>query len=146
MAWCGSLWRSPTWIPWFTKDSPVDLHAAHNTTSVYPPGRMYPMLPERLSTDLTSLNAGEDRLAMVVEMDVDRTGAVRASDNYRAWVHNRAKLAYDALGAWFAARGTPRQRMLAVPGLAENLRLQDVRRPAPARDAPYPRCAAVGDD
>ncbi|MFO7695811.1 MAG: RNB domain-containing ribonuclease [Anaerolineae bacterium] len=107
------------------KDSPIDLHAAHNTTSVYPPGRVYPMLPERLSTDLTSLNPGEDRLALVVEMEVGSDGTVVASDNYRARVHNRAKLAYNALGAWFAGEGPAPAAMTAVPGLAENLRLQD---------------------
>jgi VacB/RNase II family 3'-5' exoribonuclease len=107
------------------KGSPVDRHAAHNTTSVYPPGHIFPMLPERLSTDLTSLNPGQDRLAMVIEMDVASDGAVRRSSIYRALVHNRAQLAYPSVGAWLAAEGPAPAAMTAVPGLAENVRLQD---------------------
>lgn len=107
------------------QDSPVDQHAAHNTTSVYPPGRVFAMLPERLSTDLTSLNPGVDRLAMVVEFDVDSQGTIQHARNYRARVRNQAKLAYNAVGAWLAAEGPAPAAMLGVPGLADNIRLQD---------------------
>ena len=58
------------------------------------------MLPERLSTDLTSLNPDADRLAMVVEMTVDESGSVTRSSIYRATVRNHAKLAYNAVAAW----------------------------------------------
>jgi len=108
-----------------SKDSPVDQHAAHNTTSVYPPGRVFAMLPERLSTDLTSLNPGVDRLAMVVEFDVDSHGTIQNARNYGARVRNHAKLAYNALGAWLAGEGPAPAAMLGVPGLADNIRLQD---------------------
>src|SRR5215831_3483284 len=79
------------------KGSPVDRHAALNTTSVYTPAVVFPMLPERLSTDLTSLADHEDRLSVVVEMVVSEAGDIRSSDVYGAQVHNRAKLAYNGV-------------------------------------------------
>ncbi len=85
--------------------SAVDAHAGVNTTSVYTPGRIFPMLPDRLSTDLTSLNPAEDRLAVVVGMTVDAGGAVVAEDVRRALVHNHAKLAYPSVGAWLQGEG-----------------------------------------
>jgi exoribonuclease-2 len=105
--------------------SALDAHAGVNTTSVYTPPRNFPMLPERLSTDLTSLNADQDRLAMVVEMTVDASGAIAAEGVNRALVRNRAKLAYNGLGAWLEGAGTLPAAAAAVRGLADNLRLQD---------------------
>ena len=105
--------------------SAVDAHAGVNTTSVYTPGRIFPMLPDRLSTDLTSLNPAEDRLAVVVGMTVDAGGAVVAEDVRRALVHNHAKLAYPSVGAWLQGEGDMPPALAAVEGLAENLRLQD---------------------
>ena len=104
--------------------SAIDAHAGVNTTSVYTPGRIFPMLPDRLSTDLTSLNAGEDRLAVVVGMTVDDEGAVVAEDVRRALVHNHAQLAYPSVGAWLEKLGPMPPALTAVPGLAENVRLQ----------------------
>ena len=66
------------------RDTPVDQHAAHNTTSVYTGAQIFPMLPERLSTDLTSLNENEDRVAMIVDILVKADGSVDAGDVYRA--------------------------------------------------------------
>ena len=105
--------------------SPADLHAGHNTTSVYTAGQIYPMLPERLSTDLTSLAPGQERLAVVVEMTVAPDGGVTAPDLYRARLVNRAKLAYDAVAAWLDGRGPAPAPLAALPGLDEQLRLQD---------------------
>ena len=107
------------------KGSAADKHAWHNTTSVYTGAEMFPMLPERLSTDLTSLNPGEDRLAMVVEMDISPDGTVVRSDVFRAAVHNHAKLAYNAVDAWIEDHGPMPERMEDVAGLAELVRLQD---------------------
>jgi VacB/RNase II family 3'-5' exoribonuclease len=104
--------------------SPIDVHARHNTTSVYTAATVFPMLPEKLSTDLTSLNPDENRLAMVVEMVVDADGVVQRSDIYRARVRNRAKLAYGSVAAWLDGRGAVPAAIAAVPGLAENLREQ----------------------
>ncbi len=83
------------------------------------------MLPERLSTDLTSLGEGEDRLAIVVEMEVADDGSVTSSDVYRAWVRNQAKLAYNGVGAWIEGKGPAPPRLAAVPGLDGQLRAQD---------------------
>lgn len=105
--------------------SAVDAHAAANTTSIYTPPQNFPMLPERLSTDLTSLGPGEDRLAVVVEMTVDGTGGTGASGVYRALVRNHAKLAYPAVGAWLGGDGDAPAAVGDVPGLADALRLQD---------------------
>ena len=83
------------------------------------------MLPEKLSTDLTSLREGEARLAILIEMVVAGDGTVQDSDIYRASVCNRAKLAYNSVAAWLDGRGPAPPRLLAVPGLDEQLRIQD---------------------
>lgn len=105
--------------------SAIDLHARTNTTSVYTAAGIFPMLPEKLSTDLTSLNEGEDRLAVVVEIEVDAGGTVGESEIYRALVRNRAKLAYNSVAPWLEGEGPAPAKLAAVPGLEENLRLQD---------------------
>jgi exoribonuclease-2 len=105
--------------------SAIDEHARHNTTSVYTAGGVFPMLPEQLSTDLTSLNPDRDRLALVIEMVVDADGAVQRSDIYRARVRNRAQLVYGSVGAWLEGTASMPAAVAAVPGLAENLRQQD---------------------
>ena len=107
------------------KDSPVDQHACLNTTSVYTSARIFPMLPERLSTDLSSLNAGQDRLALVTEMVIGPDAQVEHSRVYRARVHNRAKLAYDAVSAWIDGQGPLPEAAARVPGMDEQLRTQD---------------------
>ena len=108
-----------------TPGSALDGHAGRNTTSVYTPSQNFPMLPDRLSTDLTSLGQGSDRLAMVVELAVDAGGVTGATEAYRAVVRNQAKLAYPSVGAWLEGRGPLPPAAAAVPALAENLKLQD---------------------
>jgi len=107
------------------RGSAIDDHACSNTTSVYTVPRIFPMLPEKLSTDLTSLGEGQERVAMVVEMTVSVDGTLAASDVYRALVRNQAKLAYDSVGGWLEGRGPAPPRLAAVPGLDEQLRIQD---------------------
>lgn len=107
------------------KNSAIDGHAWKNTTSVYTAAEIFTMLPEKLSTDLTSLNYESDRLALVIEMIVDGDGSLKSSDIYRAVVRNRAKLAYNSVGDWLESRGPLPQGVKSVDGLAENLRLQD---------------------
>ena len=107
------------------KNSAVDLHARHNTTSVYTAAEIFPMLPPKLSNNLTSLNPDEDRMAIVVEMTIDSRGKMRKSSVVHAVVRNHAKLAYDAVSAWLSGTGSAPEAMLKIAGLDENIRLQD---------------------
>jgi exoribonuclease-2 len=107
------------------KNSAIDAHARTNTTSVYTSARVFPMLPERLCTDLTSLNLQQDRLAIVTEMIVDADGSVLDSTVHRARVRNHAKLAYDAVAAWIEGTGALPEAARAVPGMEQQLRTQD---------------------
>ena len=105
--------------------SAIDEHARHNTTSVYTAAEIFPMLPEKLSTDLTSLNFNEDRLAIVIEMVIGADGSLQDSNIYRARVRNHAKLAYNSVAAWLEGNGSVPEAIAAVNGLDENLRMQD---------------------
>jgi VacB/RNase II family 3'-5' exoribonuclease len=107
------------------KGSPIDEHARSNTTSVYTAGGTFTMLPERLCFDLTSLNAEEERLAVVVEMLVGKDGSIGASDVYRARVVNHAKLAYRSVGEWLEGDGEPPEPARHAPGVPEQIRMQD---------------------
>jgi VacB/RNase II family 3'-5' exoribonuclease len=105
--------------------SAIDKHARHNTTSVYTAAKIFPMLPEKISTDLTSLNFDKDRLAVVVEILVGPDGTLHGSDVYRACVHNHAKLTYENVAAWLENDLPIPEAISVVNGLAENLQLQD---------------------
>ena len=105
--------------------SALDGHARHNTTSVYTAATIFPMLPEKLSTDLTSLNEDSDRVAIVVDMVVEADGGLSSSAVSHAAVRNQAKLAYDSVGAALEGKA-------AMPGragsaeLTRQLQIQDV--------------------
>jgi VacB/RNase II family 3'-5' exoribonuclease len=107
------------------KGSPLDKHAFDNCTSVYTGVRVFPMLPEEISTGLTSLNQGEDRAVLVIEVVVEKDGTPRSHDVYRALAVNRAKLAYDSLGAWLEGTGPVPPAVASTKGLEEQLWLQD---------------------
>jgi len=107
------------------KGSAIDEHAAENTTSVYTGIVVFPMLPDRLSTDLTSLNEGEDRCAIVVELDVAANGTIAREDAYRALVRNRAKLAYEPVGLWLSGTAGIPRKIAGTPGLEDQVRLHD---------------------
>jgi VacB/RNase II family 3'-5' exoribonuclease len=106
------------------RGSPIDDHARQNTTSVYTAAQIFPMLPEKLSTDLTSLVHGEERLAVIMQMDVTADGDITASDIYRATVVNKAKLAYDSVASWLEGGGRAPPALEAA-GLQDQVRLQD---------------------
>ncbi len=105
--------------------SAIDSHASWNTTSVYTAGKMFPMLPDRLSTNLTSLSYDQDRPAIVIEMDVSGAGELLASDLYGAMVRNKAKLAYNNVAAWLDGLASLPAAALGVKDLEDNLRIQD---------------------
>jgi len=108
-----------------TMGTPLDQHAQHYASSVYTPAQIFPMLPERLSTDLTSLNPDEDRVAMVISFTVDADGAVSAGDVARALVRNRARLAYDSVSAWLDGNGPSPREMASAEGIDDQIRIQD---------------------
>lgn len=105
--------------------SNIDHHANINTATIYTIAELFPMLPEKLSTDMTSLRLGVDRYAVVIEMIVGDEGAVQQSDVYCATVFNYAKLDYNTLGAWLEGNGPIPSEVSKVEGLAENIQLQD---------------------
>jgi VacB/RNase II family 3'-5' exoribonuclease len=105
--------------------SNIDNHASLNTASIYTIAQIFPMLPEKLSTDLTSLRFDADRCAVVVDMVVGDDGTVQQSDVYCAAVCNHAKLEYESLAAWLEGTGPMPAEVSKVEGLAENIKLQD---------------------
>jgi VacB/RNase II family 3'-5' exoribonuclease len=107
------------------KNSVFEDHAKHNSTSVYTSALIFPMLPEKLSTDLTSLKYDSDRPAIVVEFVVADNGLITIPDIYPAVVHNKAKLAYNSTGAWLEGTGEIPNAIARVSGLDENLRMQN---------------------
>ena len=106
------------------KNSPIDNHAEQNTVTVYTESKIFPMLPEELSTDLTSLNQGVDRRAVVADMTIKENGDVPESTFYRALVHNYAQLAYENVGAWLDSKGEMPAKVANIQGLKEQLELQ----------------------
>jgi exoribonuclease-2 len=105
--------------------SPVDQHAAEQTTTVYTGVQTFSMLPEQLSTDLTSLNEQADRAAIVVEMVVRADGSTSQPDVYRAIVRNGAQLTYSAVGPWLEKSAPPPSKVAANDALQAQLKLQD---------------------
>lgn len=106
------------------KDSPIDRFAQKNTVSIYTAGKVFPMLPEHLSTDLTSLRESAARLAVVVELIVSDGGDVRTSDVFRAVLINRAKLSYEEIGAWLDETATIPESVSRIAGMEAQIRLQ----------------------
>jgi exoribonuclease-2 len=107
------------------KGTPIDQHARLNTTSVYTSARIFPMLPDQLSTDLTSLNPNEIRLALITEMEFRNNGALLHSSIYRGRVLNKAQLAYDAVSAWIEGEANLPEAAQRVHGMSAQIRTQD---------------------
>ncbi|MDD5658963.1 MAG: RNB domain-containing ribonuclease [Actinomycetota bacterium] len=107
------------------KDSVIDCHAKKNTTSIYTVAETFPMLPEKLSTNLTSLNHESDRLAIVIEIMLSSDGFLKSSKIYRALVNNHAKLAYNSVASWLEGKSPMPSVIGTISGMEENIRLQD---------------------
>ena len=107
-----------------SKLTPIDQHAARETTTVYTGVRNFPMLPDELSTGITSLLENQDRLSVVVEFVVDSGGNIKSSDVYRAMVRNQAQLQYNSVGAWLEASAAPPREVAASSELQDQLKLQ----------------------
>lgn len=107
------------------KGTPLDLHAQRETTTVYTGVRTFPMLPEKLSTDLTSLNENQDRAALVIEFVVSKDGVIGAHNVYQAHLRNHAQLAYNAVGAWLEGKAAAPAKVAASADLQAQLKLQD---------------------
>ena len=105
--------------------TPIDDHAAKETTTVYTGVRNFPMLPEELSTGQTSLLENQDRLAVIIEFVIDSSGASRSADLYRAIVRNQAQLQYNSVGAWLEGKSSPPPKVNASAELQAQLKLQD---------------------
>jgi len=113
-------------VAWMVKkDDPIDRRAAHNTTSVYTPSKVFPMLPERLSTDLTSLNPDQDRLALIFKGALSHEGQLEEYAIFTGYVHNYAKLAYDSVSLWLEGKASPPSPIQKTEGLESQIRLQD---------------------
>lgn len=106
------------------KGSPIDLHAAKETTTVYAGVQNFSMLPDQLSTGITSLVEVGVKLSIVIEFTVGKDGSVKSSDVYRAWLQNKAQLAYNAVGAWLENTGPAPAKVAASPELQSQLKLQ----------------------
>lgn len=107
------------------KGSPIDLHAASQTATLYTGVQIFPMLPEELSTGATSLLEGQDRLAVIIEYEAGSDGHIHRTNIYRATVNNKAQLAYPSVGAWLEDRGEAPPKVAASAALQAQLRLQD---------------------
>jgi exoribonuclease-2 len=107
------------------QDCPIDLHARKNTASIYTCAKVFPMLPERLSTDWTSLNPNENRIALVTEMRISSAGVITSTRIFRAKVRNKAKLAYDSVSSWIEGKADMPSGIASVPGLAQQIEAQD---------------------
>jgi exoribonuclease-2 len=107
------------------KGTAIDRRAQHNTATVYTVGKIFSMLPEAISTGLTSLNFGEDRSSVVVEVTINEDGSLKASEIYMAIVKNKAKLDYESVAAWLEGQSEFPPNGTVVAGLAENITLQD---------------------
>jgi exoribonuclease-2 len=107
------------------KKSQTDIYAACNGTSVYTGIDVFSLLPTRLSTELTSLLPDADHAVLVIEFSVFPDGTITPGAVYRAFIRNKAKLIYEEIGDWIEGKTGVPVSVVRVPGLKEQLELQD---------------------
>jgi VacB/RNase II family 3'-5' exoribonuclease len=107
------------------RTSAIDEHAATQATTVYTGVRNFSMLPEMLSTGITSLLENQDNAAVIIEFVVSNDGHVNSTDLYRAVVRNKAQLTYNAVGAWLEAKAPAPPKVAASTDLQAQLKLQN---------------------
>ena len=107
------------------QNTPIDQHAAKETTTVYTGIINFAMLPEELSTGASSLLPDVDRPAVVTEFVISASGSLDSSAVYRAIVRNKAQLTYGAVGAWLESTAAAPPKVAASAELQAQLKLQD---------------------
>ena len=107
------------------KESQTDIYAARNGTSVYAGIEVFPLFPNRLSTELTSLLPDVDHGALVIEFSVFPDGEITPGTIYRGIIRNKAKLVYEEIGSWLEGKAGIPESVASVPDLKEQLELQD---------------------
>ena len=105
--------------------SDIDIDAYDRATSVYFPRRVIPMLPEKLSNGLCSLNPDVDRLCMVCDMLVNAKGEVHAYQFYPAVMHSHARFTYTEVAAILANTRGP-EAAKRKERVTDLMNLQDV--------------------
>jgi ribonuclease R len=110
--------------------SALDKQAAYRGNSVYLPGTVAPMLPERLSNDVCSLRPHDDRAAVTLEMDVDADGEAKSFSAYRSVIVSDARLTYGAVDEFLRGEGTVKQAGLVRSAyeLSRKLKMRAARR------------------
>jgi exoribonuclease-2 len=106
------------------KQSHADGYAAHNGTSIYTGIVTFPMLPDKLSKNISSLLPDQDRLAVVASYTILPDGSIRPEEVHRALVRNKAKLVYEELGEWIERTGPIPALVRDIPGLRDQILLQ----------------------
>jgi ribonuclease R len=149
------LWVAVADVSHYVREgSPIDIEAQRRGVSIYLPSRAIPMLPEPLSAHMCSLVADEDRLAMVVRIDLDRHAHMVDRDFCAAVIHSRARLDYPGVAASLAGdtRGKRKKyepflpALRAMDSLARQMRTQRQARGALDLDLPEPKIELDNDD
>ena len=111
------------------KGSAIDQYAAKETVTLYTGVKNFSMLPEALSTGLTSLLEQQDRACMVTEFVLDANvcateSCISSSRIYPALVRNKAQLAYNSVGAWLDGKAEAPPKVAASAELQAQLKTQ----------------------
>jgi ribonuclease R len=149
------LWVAVADVSHYVREgSPLDVEAQRRGVSIYLPNRAIPMLPEPLSAHMCSLVPEEDRLAMVVRIDLDRHAEIVNKDFCAAVIHSRARFDYPGVASALAGdtRGKRKKYEPFLPSLrlmdslARQMRVKRFARGALELDLPEPKIELDHDD